>query len=135
MPIRDIEAMNQSLANDYGTAPTLRPPSHELALFAGDPMDDGVEITGGGYARVQIDAADWNDPEDGAISTINPVIFPSPTEEWSDTITHAALIYEGVVWDCMPLGEGLDVTGAGDGPSIDLEIFHADTILSEEEDI
>lgn len=134
MPIRDIEAMNQSLANDYGTSETLRPPQHELALFSGDPLDSGVEITGGGYARVEIEAADWAEPADGAISTIDPVVFPAPTEEWSDTVTHAALIYEGVMWDCFPLAEPLEVTGVGSGPSIDVEIFHADILEAEEED-
>lgn len=133
MPIKDIEAMNQSLANDYGTSPTDRPTSHECALFAGDPMDDGVEVSGGGYARVTILDSDWDVPADGAISTTDPVQFPDTTDEYSDTVTHVALIADDVVWDCFALAEPLEITGPGAGPLVQVEIFHADAIAVDEE--
>lgn len=130
MPIRDVAAMNASLDNDYGTT---RGPNaaaeHALALFVGDPLVDGVEVTGGGYARVTVAAADWSPAADGEKSTTEPVAFPATTGEWPDSVTHFALIAAGeVMWDAAPLAEELVVTGAGPGPVLNVTIFFADTL-------
>lgn len=131
MPIRDVAAMNRSLDNDYGTA---RGPnaadSHTLHLFFGDPMEDGVEITGNGYASVTVLPADWSPAVDGMKSLTTPAEFPAPTGEWLDSPTHWALFGDdGAWWDCAPLTEPLDVTGASSvGPLVDVTIFFDDAV-------
>lgn len=133
MPIRDVEAMDASLDNDFGTT---RGPhaaaTHEMALFYGDPITDGVEITGGGYARATVLAADWADSLDGFKTTIAPVAFPATTTAWPLSPTHFALIAPGaVMWDCAPLNAPLDVTGAGAGPQVQPYIFYDDNLPEE----
>lgn len=132
MPLGSVTAMNASLDNDYGTT---RGPnaadSHELALFAGDPLDGGTEIVGNGYARVEILPADWAGSADAQKSTISVAQFPDATDEWSETVTHFALI-DGAdsvtLWDSAPLDEPIDVTAAGPGPAVLPTVFYADTI-------
>lgn len=133
MPIRDVEAMNASLDNDYGTT---RGPnaadSHELALFYGDPMTDGVEISGGGYARVTVNPADWLPANDGFKST-EPIQFPATSGAWPDSPTHFALYDGSVMWDNAPLVEPLDVTAASaTGPTVVVTVFYDDNVLAPE---
>lgn len=132
MPIRDVAAMNASLDNDYGTT---RGPnaaaSHDLALFVGDPLTDGVEVTGGGYARATIAAADWAPAADGMKETTAPVALPNTTAEWPDAATHWALFAGTVMWDCGPLTEPLEVTGASAGPLVAVAVFYDDSALIE----
>lgn len=131
MPIRDTAAMNRSLDNDYGTTRGPNAPaSHSLALFVGDPMTDGVEVSGNGYARVVILPADWAPAADGMKSLINPAEFPAPTAEWPDSPTYWALIgSDGFWWDCAPLTEPLDITSASpEGPLVDVTIFFDDAV-------
>lgn len=132
MPIRDVAAMNASLDNDYGTT---RGPnaaaSHDLALFVGDPLLGGVEVTGGGYARVAVAAAAWAAAVDGMKETTNPVAFPATTAAWANAATHWALYAGTVMWDCGPLVEPLEVTGAGSGPLVQVAVFYDDSATSE----
>lgn len=118
--LRDQVMQERSLDLFYDTAPN----PFEVALFTGDPDEDGVELSGNGYGRGGVDSGDWT-PADGGIKTSNPIVFPDPTGEW-DTATHVGL-YDPVVgaWaDVVPLVEPLDVTGAGDGPVVAISVFY-----------
>lgn len=137
MPIRDQDARRKSLRNDYGAdAAADAPSSHELALFTADPMVEeadggGVEITGPGYGRVTVDQSDWTD--DGLETLSAVVTFPAPTDEW-DVATHWALLGDdGLWWDCNELAEPLVVTGAGDGPIVQIDLYYGDAVTTDEE--
>ncbi len=124
--------MNSHLEASYGpNRGPLRPSTHEYALFYGDPRDGGVEVTGGGYARVTIDGdTDWNPAVDGGIST-NLMQLPDTTDEYDVDPDHWALIYDDggpVLDDSGPLSEPLVVTGAGSGPLVRATPRFADSI-------
>lgn len=132
MPIRDMAARNASLNNDYGVnrGPNA-PASHQLALFYGDPMflpedGGGVEVVGNGYARQTVLPADWLDADQGRKTLAASKQFPNTTAEWPDTVTHWALFAaDGVtMWDCGPLAEPFDVTGAAAGPIVSVTVFY-----------
>lgn len=129
----DIAAMNALLDAGYGTTRAAGcPASHEYALFYGDPRDGGVEISGGGYARVTVAAADWNAAADGEKSTVWLQMADS-TDEWSSEATHWALLDGSTLWDSGPLVEALNVTTAGDGPLVRATVRFADSIVPEED--
>lgn len=142
MPIRDTAAMNRSLDNDYGTT---RGPnaadSHLLALWDGDPMLDvseggGVEVVGGGYARVTVLPADWLPAVDGRKALAAPKQFPTVTAEWPEGAEYWALIDGGdgvTMWDCGPLTEALEVTGPGPGPLVTVAVYYDDAVTETEE--
>lgn len=131
MPLRDVAAQNRSLDNDYGT---IRGPhaadSHQLALFFGDPLEDGVELNGTdcpGYARATVLPADWLAAADGAKTAT--VTFPDTTGEWTIAATHWGLFGDDDAWwDCNELAEPLEVTGASNGPVVDVTVQY-DTSL------
>lgn len=120
--IRDDAAANASLAGDYGaTHGPNAPASHQVALFAGDPNDDGVEIdTAGGYTRQALtnDATGWPNAAANRQITSAEVTWTS-TGEWTAggvpaTATHFALLgADGLWWDTGLLDESVDVPGAG----------------------
>lgn len=123
-------AQEASLDNDYGTT---RGPnalaSHELALYDGDPREEGVEISGNGYARVTVAAADWALASDGYKTLTTPVTFPAPTAEWPLTVRYWALLGGGVMWDSGPFAEEIDVTAASPaGPVVNISIFYNDAV-------
>lgn len=130
--------MNTILDSIYGTTRAAGCPSeHELALFYGDPRDDGTEITGGGYARVTVDEADWAAADDGAKSTTDFVVFPDATDEWSSEATHWALFDGSVLWSSGVTvdedGGPLNVTGAGPGPLVRPTVRIAESITPNED--
>lgn len=130
MPIRDQAAQERSLDNDYGTTrAAAAPAAFEVAGFAGDPSLGGVEVSGGGYARGVLSNDDWL-AADGGIKTSLPVAFPAPTGAWSATVTHVGLFdpVEAAWWDVVPLVEPLDITGAGDPPSVVVSILYANNL-------
>lgn len=127
MPIRDVAAQNSSLDNDYGVSAGPNAPSeHELAIFAGDPLLDGAELTDAdcpGYSRLTVEQGDWPAAADGA-KTLSVNLY-APTGEWSTVGTHWALIAAGeVVWDCGEFVDPVVVTGAGDGPLVVVTVFY-----------
>lgn len=133
MPIRDVAAMNASLDNDYGTTRGANAAdAHEVALFVGDPIDDGVELDptdNPGYARPVADSDDWPAAAGGAKTQL--VQYADATDEWLDSPTHWALIDHSdhtTMWDCAPLREPLLVTSAGDGPQVAVIVFYADVL-------
>lgn len=126
MPIRDTEAMNASLDNDYGaTAGPASPAQWDLALFTSDPIFGGAEVTvENGYTRTTFDQADWEPASDGKKRVT--VAMAAPTGTW-DTATHFGVFEAGTetMWDCAPLSEPLDVTGAADdGPVVTAVVFY-----------
>lgn len=128
--------MNSHLEASYGpNRAAARPSTHEYALFYGDPRDGGVEIAGGGYARITVDGdTDWEAAADGGISTVQ-LQLPATTDEWSSEGTHWALIYDDggdVIDDSGPLAEPIVVTGAGSGPLVRAEPRFADSLLPDE---
>lgn len=131
----DLAAMNACLDAAYGTSRAAHcPASHQLALFFGDPNYGGVEISGGGYERITVGAADWDAAEDGAKSTANWLQFPDATDEWPSEATHWGLYDDDEnLWDTGPLAGTLNVTGAGAGPLARITVRFADSIVPEED--
>jgi hypothetical protein len=132
MPIRDVAAMNASLDNDYGEnrGPNAAD-SHDMALFVGDPMTDGVELDAldnPGYDRPTILPADWLDADAGTKSTNGGVQFDNATAAWLDEATHWGLFDGSVMWDCAPLAEPLVVSAAGTGPQVTPTVFYDDSV-------
>lgn len=77
----------QSVLNTMrGTALAAWTP--RLALFVGDPLAGGVEVTGGAYARVTVTMAA---PVGATAANSAGVTFPTPTGSWG-IVTHAALM-------------------------------------------
>jgi len=68
------------------TAPTIY-----VALFTAAPTDagGGTEVSGGSYARVETEAADWNTASGGATSNANEITFPEATEDWGEVVAFA----------------------------------------------
>lgn len=81
------------------------PPSWHIALFTSPPNDagGGVEVSGGGYARVAVPRtlAAWSGTQgpgsttpstgtSGQASNNNPIDFPTATSAWG-TVTHYAV--------------------------------------------
>lgn len=141
MPIRDVEAMNASLDNDYGaTHGPNAPAGYDLALFSGDPMIPAIEGGGveadptgyPGYARVPVAHSAFPAAADGmkAVS----VLGPTPTGEWADEITHWGLFWTGtnILADNGPFTEALDITSAGAPPAINFAVYYDDSVTQEE---
>ena len=126
MPIRDVAAMAKSLDNDYGTtAGSSAPASHELVLFFGDPMSEGVEVTEAGRATIL--PADWLPASVDAVKATDGLVTLADSTG-AYTATHWALYgSDGNWWDCAELSEPLDVTGVGDPPTVLVEIFYDDS--------
>ena len=61
----------------------------------------------------------------------DPVQFADALAEWPDTVTHWQLYaVDGVTaWDSGAVADPLlDVTAAGDGPTLALTIYYADSV-------
>lgn len=96
----------------------------EVALFAGDPRLDGIELDlAGGYAPqlVPNDNTTWPTPPDAGEMTSAPIAFPDSTAAWTaDSVLTPATHWgtrnpdTGDLADVMPLpGDGLLVDEAG----------------------
>jgi hypothetical protein len=120
MPLRDQVMQERSLDLFYDTAPN----PFELALFDDDPDLGGVELAGNGYARGDVTTANWFPADEGKKAT-EPIPVGAPTGPWN-TARWAGL-YDPVAgaWaDVIPLEEELDVTDAGDPPTISIAVFY-----------
>lgn len=148
MPIRDVAAQAASLANDYGaTHGPHAPSSFQLALFLGDPNEDGVEVSStttlvndddgtetvvnNGYAPAVVanDGAHFPAPDpDTGVLTSAVIAFPVSTAEYPDTVTHWLLreTSTGIGWDSgqLPRDDELVVEDAGVTPRISLAIYY-----------
>lgn len=116
MSLLSIAAQNASLDNDYGsTAGPNAPASLEVALFDGDPLLGGLELTSdGGYARVTVanDGTTWPTAASGGAKTMATASFPTPTGAWSSTATFFVL-YDAAdsttAWDSGELDDEIAV--------------------------
>ena len=95
-------ALNAMLKHLHDEA-TYTPPSTYLALYVGNPLSAGVEVSGGSYARqtvtwagVSAGSNEYTDDNDGEIA------FPEATANWG-TVTHAA------TYDALTAGNMLEV--------------------------
>lgn len=117
MPVDATVAQNAFLDNTLGPDRGVgTPASLDFGLFAGDPRDGGVEVTGSGYARVAWSSDDWGPAADGETTTTADLQAPDPTGAYPDTVTHWAAFDGTDRWFSGPLETPLDVTSAGDGP-------------------
>ena len=128
MPLASVTAQNASLDNDYGvTRGPNAPDAHELALFTGDPMLGGVEISGGGYVRAPVPPAAWGTAVGGAKSAT--VTFADTTSDWLTNVTHWLLLDAAdstTRWDSASFAEAGQITDMGDGPVVTVTIFYPD---------
>lgn len=118
MALLDVGPRNDSLDMSYGADKgALAAASHLLALFDEDPSNGGVEVSGGGYARVTVtnDVTNWPAASGGA-KTGAEQAFPVSTGAWDRTAKWWCLIdaADGTTrWDARPLDVEVSVTGAG----------------------
>ena len=130
MTLLSTAAQNASLDNDYGaTKGPNAPAAHQLALFNGDPLLGGTELTAtGGYARVTVtnNGTTWPAASSGE-KTSAAITFPTSTAAWSDTATHWVLYDDAdgtTAWDCGVLNEELAVVAASTVAQTTLTIFY-----------
>ncbi len=72
-----------------------------VAVFTGDPLEDasGPEVSGNGYARVQVTA--WDAPSNGVTQNTGAISFPAASGGAWGTITYAA------IFDALTVGNML----------------------------
>lgn len=89
MPISDVEA-NELLDHLLET----KHPTLYFALFDGSPGTDmsgpGIEISGSGYARAVVAAADWDPASGRTKANADQIAWPTAGEAWGDA-THFAI--------------------------------------------
>ena len=107
----DLAARRASLDAIYG------PTSGDLTveLWVGREGAGGVEVTGDGYAPGSLPDTDWDAADsDGVKRSSDLIDCGTPTEEWSDTITHYVLRGAGgVSWGCFRWNTPITIGGAG----------------------
>lgn len=94
---------------------TYQPPAAIfMALFLGNPVQGGSEVSGGGYQRVTVT---FSPAANRRISNSSDVEFPEATADWG-TITHFALfdaatagnmLYYGVVTPNVQVVTGMQI--------------------------
>lgn len=138
MTLLSPAAQSASLDNDYGAnAGPNAPADLEVALFNGDPLLGGTELTGdGGYAAVSVpnDGATWPDAASGGAKTSAVISFPDPTAAWSDTATFFVLrdASTGDEWDSGVLADVIDVDEDEDGNLTVLSVATQLTVFYED---
>ena len=112
---------NQILNHLLRTGSYTKPSTIYVGLYSAAPSDSGggTEISGNGYARVQVGPGDssWGAPSGGNGTTTNlaAVSFPTPTGSGWGTVTHFAL-FDAATSGNMLMWGALDapqVVGAG----------------------
>ena len=106
--IRDTAAQNATLDALLGDARAAGvPASFSLALFDGDPMGDGVEISGGGYARVTVanTTAVWGAAANG--EKVSTPITLAGTSTYATAATHWCLFDGTTGWFTGELDEAI----------------------------
>ena len=103
-----------------------------ISLHTESPYDDatGTEVSGGSYARQQLDASDTNWSEEGSspytlgvCKNLVAITYPSPTADWGhitnfgvwDDPTAGNLLWYGA------LDTPVDVLNGGAAPTFDVE--------------
>lgn len=112
MPLGDVSYQDAALDAVVASWPSS---GAEYALFVGDPLAGGTELTStGGYARVAFAPADLDAAADGAKAWAAPIDFGTSTGAWSDVATHFAIIDGSdlfVYTDDLPDEIAVDETG------------------------
>ncbi len=114
------------IARFFRTSSPAKPAALYVALFLTLPDEggaNGVEVGGGGYARVRNGPADanWSAPSngDGTIRNLTAVPFAAPSADWNTVVGFG--LYDaltgGNAWLLAPLETPLTVR-AGDPPPI-----------------
>ncbi len=65
-----------------------------VALYTANPTaaGGGTEVTGGSYARVQVEGTgDWDAPSGGVTQNTNAIVFPAATGDWGIINSFAVL--------------------------------------------
>lgn len=121
----DLAAQRASLDAIYG------PTSGDLTveLWVGREGSGGVEVTGDGYTPGSLPDTDWEAADaDGVKYASDLIDCGTPTDAWSDTITHYVLRGTGAVsWGCFPLASPLTVGSAGSAVEIRPAVFFGDS--------
>jgi len=85
----------------FRTGSYAKPTALWVALWIGDPLDTGAggaEVSGGAYARVQLDPGDanWSAPDGtgGVTANLVALTFPAPTGANWGTVTHFVVMDE-----------------------------------------
>jgi len=106
----------------FRTGSFTKPTALWISLHTADPTDagSGAEVSGGNYARQELDPGDANwsgvSATDGLAKNLTAITFPAPTAGWG-TVTHFA------IWDAGSGGNMLisaalttpKVVNSGDG--------------------
>lgn len=81
------------IGNFFRSAAATKASTHFIALFTQLPAEDGsngVEVSGGGYARVQYNPADanWSAPVDGngTLNNLLSIAFAMPSADWGTIV-------------------------------------------------
>lgn len=99
----------QLRAHLFRTASFAKPTQLNVALYTAAPSDagGGTEVSGGGYARVNVPPLDANwsaaSATDGVTDNVADITFPTPSGNWG-TITHFAIFDQGVnmlIWGAL----------------------------------
>ncbi len=87
----------QLIAHLFRTASFTKPTHLYVALYTAAPGETGggTEVTGGSYARAQLDPLDanWAAPVsgNGQTSNVGALAFPAPTANWGTIVATAIL--------------------------------------------
>ena len=78
---------------------TFTSPSTWISLHTGSLLDDGTgaEVSGGGYARIQVASGNWDAAAAGATENANDIDFGTATGNWGN------ILFVGV-WDAATVG-------------------------------
>lgn len=128
MGLSSVAARNRSLDNNYGpTAGPYAAASFDVLLYVGDPTTGGVETSGPGYAAASQAQSNWSAAAFSAKESIDLILWPAPTGEWTGPITHAVLRDHdtGDLWDACRIVPPIDITGASPNqPAATLRVYH-----------
>ncbi len=92
--------ISEALNRVFGGSPDTTPAGIVwISLWELDPGDDGqsgTEASGGGYARVSVTAADWNNATlatPSVVNNANDITFPTASADWNAgaSFTHFAI--------------------------------------------
>lgn len=117
--------LEAALLNEIFNNTNLAPPTTYVALFTSDPTDagSGTEVSGGSYARVQVNPNGGSSPTwDSAavdapgykVANTHDITFPAATAAWG-TVTHFGifdaasggnLLYHGALDTSKAVGSG-----------------------------
>jgi len=114
-----------ALANEtFRDGTFTKPLALYVALFNTTPDADGVgvEVSGDGYARVQVDpgSANWSLTSDGFVANVNAISFPDPlnNDDWG--VINGYAIFDastgGNMYTYNDLTTAINVPGFSPGP-------------------